>query len=157
MEVGPVGRGAVAFHAEVLSLLPAFWGERDVRQLHHPVWFRQFGEAAVAARDESGTLIGYLLGGRTPLGGYAHVIATLPRVRARGTGRALYARFAEHVLAGAGTTVEAITVPTNTRSVAFHQRLGFTARLEQHYAGPDEHRMCFTVDAEVLLGGQAPR
>lgn len=151
MDVGPVGRDAVAFQGEVLSLLPAFWGEGDVRHLHHPVWFCQFSEAAMAARDEAGTLMGYLLGARTPHGGYAHVIATLPTVRARGTGRAMYARFAEYVLARAGTTVEAITVPTNTGSVAFHQRLGFTAMPVQHYAGPGEHRICFTVDAKTLL------
>jgi L-amino acid N-acyltransferase YncA len=153
VKVGPVGDDAVAFQDEVLSLLPAFWGERDVQHLHHPVWFRQFGEAAFAARDGAGILHGYLLGARTPRGGYAHVIATLPAVRTRGTGRALYARFAAQVAADGGTTVEAITVPTNTGSVAFHQRLGFIATLVEHYAGPGQDRIHFAVHARTLLDG----
>lgn len=151
MEVGLVGRDAPALHGEVLSLLPAFWGGRDVRQLHHPVWFRQFGSTAVAARDEAGGLLGYLLGAPTPRGGYVHVIATLPAVRGRGTARTLYARFAAEVASTGRTTVEAITLPTNATSVAFHRRLGFSATLVEDYAGPGEDRVCFTVDVGTLL------
>lgn len=152
MEIGPVAADAVAFQDEVLSTLPSFWDERDVQHLHHPVWFHQFSGTAFAARDDAGDLHGYLLGALTPRGGYAHVIATLPSGRARGTGRALYARFAAHVAANGGTTVEAITVPTNTGSVAFHRRLGFTATLVEQYGGPGQDRVLFAVHAGALLG-----
>lgn len=151
MEIRPVGSDAVAFQGEVLSSLQAFWGERDVRHLYHPVWFHQFSEAAFAARDDAGSLLGHLLGARTPRGGYVHVIATLPTVRAGGIGRALYACFAARVADQGGTTVEAITMPTNIGSVAFHERLGFTATLVQQYAGPGEDRVHFAVDVSTLL------
>lgn len=151
MDVRPVDRDAPAFQREVLSLLAAFWGDRDVRHLHHPVWFRQLGRTALAARDETGVLIGYLLGAPTPHGGYAHVVATLPAVRGQGAGRALYAHFAAAVSAPAPAVVEAITMPSNTGSVAFHRRLGFTAALVTDYAGPGEDRVHFQVDAATLL------
>lgn len=153
MQVESVAGDAPAFQREVLSLLPSFWDQRDVRHLHHPVWFRQFVHVALAARDEDGSLAGYLLGAPTPRGGYAHVIATLPAVRGQRVGAALYARFAAVVLAAPRSTVEAITVTTNTGSVAFHQRLGFTATLVKDYAGPGEDRVHFAVDAKTLLEG----
>lgn len=46
---------------EVLEDLPSFWGERDVRAQHQPVWFRQFASDAVIVRED-GVLLGYLLG-----------------------------------------------------------------------------------------------
>ena len=153
MDVRPVGDDALVFQREVLSLLPLFWDDRDARHLHHPVWFRQLSGTALAARDETGALIGYLLGAPTPAGGYAHVVATLPAARGQGTGRALYARFAAAVSSSGPTTVEAITMPTNAGSVAFHRRLGFTAELVEDYAGPGEDRVLFRADAATLLGG----
>ena len=153
MDVRTVGGDAVAFQREVLAMLPAFWDDRDVGHLHHPVWFRQLGATALAARDGTGALLGYLLGAPTPHGGYAHVVAALPAARGQGLGRALYARFAAGVSCGAPATVEAITTPTNTRSVAFHRRLGFTAELVEDYAGPGEDRVHLRADAATLLDG----
>ena len=153
LDVRQVGVDALAFQRQVLLLLPAFWDDRDVGHLHHPVWFRQLGATALAARDETGALIGYLLGAPTPHGGYAHVVATLPAVRGQGAGRALYARFAAAITSDAPATVEAITMPTNTGSIAFHRRLGFTAELVEDYAGPGEDRVHFGVDAATLLDG----
>lgn len=141
----------VLFQQEVLALLPLFWGGRDVRHLHHPVWFRQFGETALAARDAHGALCGYMPGAATPLGGYAHAVATLPEMRGHDVGRSLYARFAADVLARGGRAAEAITLPTNSGSIAFHQRLGFSAVLVADYAGPGEDRVHFRADAQMLL------
>ena len=47
--------------------------------------------------------------------------------------------------------MEAITVPTNAASVAFHQRLGCTATAVEDYAGPGEDRLHFTADVGTLL------
>lgn len=153
MQVQVVGQEAAHFQEEVLASLRAFWGGRDVRHLHHPLWFRQFGGAALAVRDEVGCLTGYLLGAPTPFGGYVHVIAILPALRGRGLGRALYAQFASGLSASGPMTVEAITVPTNTPSIAFHRRLGFTATVVRDYAGPGEDRVHFAVKAETLCDG----
>lgn len=151
MEIRPV-RDTAAFQQQVLSLLPRFWDDRDVRHLHHPVWFRQFGNSALAAHKEAGVLGGYLLEAATPAGGYVHLIATLPEVRGQRVGRALYARFASAVLARGGGVVEAVTSPANRGSIAFHERVGFRANLVTDYAGPGEDRVHFQADAGVLVG-----
>lgn len=140
----PVRSSVEVFQHEVLTLLPAFWDGRDVQHLHHPVWFRQFRSAAQAARTDGGALCGYLLGCVTTEVAYVHVVATLPEARGRSIARRMY----EHVFrmaAEAGCqTVEAITVPGNTGSIAFHQAVGFTASLVRDYAGPGQDRVYFT-------------
>ena len=128
-------RGA-ALQREVLAALPAFWGPRDVRHLHHPVWFRQLGAGARAARRPDGRLVGYLLGTRTDALVYVHIVAVHADDRGRGVARALY----EDVLA-AGLPVEAITTPGNAGSLALHARLGFTAERVEDWAGPGEPRV----------------
>jgi len=125
-----------ALQGEVLAALGEFWGGRDVRHLHHPVWFRQLGDGARTARTGDGRLAGYLLGTRTPALAYVHVVAVRADARGLGVARALY----EDVLAS-GLPVEAITTPGNTGSLAFHARLGFTAELVEDWAGPGEDRV----------------
>ena len=121
---------------EVLAALGEFWGGRDVRHLHHAVWFRQLGAGARAARTADGRLVGYLLGTRTDALAYVHAVAVHPDARGRGVARDLYG----DVLAG-GLPVEAITTPGNAGSLAFHARLGFTAERVEDWAGPGEPRV----------------
>lgn len=52
---------APALFVQILEDLPSFWGDRDARQLHHPVWLRQFSPGALVVRD-GGRLLSYLLG-----------------------------------------------------------------------------------------------
>ena len=136
---GPVvvrAEQGVALQREVLAALPEFWGGRDLRPLHHPVWFRQLGGAARTARTPDGRLVGYLLGTRTEELAYVHVVAVRADARGLGVGRALYG----NVLA-AGLPVEAVTTPGNAGSLAFHARLGFSAELVPDWAGPGEPRV----------------
>lgn len=141
------------FQREVLDLLSAFWDGRDMRQLHHPVWFRQFAEDALAARRADGSLCGYLLGCVTPRVGYVHLVATLPDVRGAGVARQLYAGFAAAARTAGAPVVEAITTSGNSGSISFHQRLGFTATAVQDYAGPGEDRVHFAAPTDALVTG----
>jgi GNAT superfamily N-acetyltransferase len=120
--VAEVEDGGPDLQVEVLGRLLDFWDGRDVAHLHHPVWFRQFGDSALAVRGPDGTLAGYLLGCLTPRVAYVHVVAVQPSLRGTGAARSMY----EVVLARAAhlgcLTVEAITTPGNTASLAFHRR-----------------------------------
>jgi ribosomal protein S18 acetylase RimI-like enzyme len=129
------------FQPEVLEALAAFWDGRDVRHLHHPVWFRQFGDAALAARETDGELAGYMLAHCTPTLAYVHVVAVRPSSRGMGVARELYETIFARAAAEGAATVEAITTPQNQGSVAFHARLGFAAELVPDYAGPGQDRV----------------
>lgn len=136
-----VQRPGPGFQSEVLATLGAFWEGRDVQHLHHPVWFRQFGDGALTARDTDGTLAGYVLAHCTPTLAYVHVIAVRPASRHRGVARDLYEAVFARAAAHGAAAVEAITNPQNRGSVAFHIRLGFAAELVTDYAGPGQDRV----------------
>ncbi|WP_166527633.1 GNAT family N-acetyltransferase [Geodermatophilus sp. DSM 44513] len=129
---------------EVLGNTSAFWGDRDTRQLHHPVWWRQFADDAFVAHDGD-EVVGYLLGvTRAPIG-YVHLIATRHDRRGLGVGRRLYAAFTGHARERGAVELQAITTTANTGSIRFHERLGFTARVVDDYAGPGEPRVLFSL------------
>lgn len=136
--------GASVF-AEILEDLPAFWGERDVRALHQPVWLRQFAPDAVILREDR-VLVGYLLGTVTTHGlAYVHLIATRQERRGRGLGRQLYEAFFDNARRHGARRVVAITTTTNTPSLGFHQRLGFSSEVIPDYAGPGQSRVLFSL------------
>jgi hypothetical protein len=53
-------------------------------------------------------------------------------------------------MAAGATELQAITSPVNTGSVAFHTRLGMSAREIADYAGPGLHRVLFRAPVSVL-------
>ena len=133
-----------ALYAEVLAALPAFWGERDLRALHQPVWLRQLAGHTHVVRDDE-LLLGYLVGVVSTGGvAYVHLVATRQGARRRGVGRVLHTAFLEHARSSGAQRVEAITTPANEGSVAFHRRLGFAAQLVVDYAGPGQDRVLLT-------------
>lgn len=144
MRVGhlPEGDGSAVL-GEILSDLRAFWGERDMLALHHPVWLRQFAPDALVVREHD-ELLGYLLGAVTAQGlAYVHLIAVRQDSRRRGIGRLLYDAFIHAAQDRGAHRVEAITTTTNTASIAFHRRLGFSADVVPDYAGPGAPRILF--------------
>jgi ribosomal protein S18 acetylase RimI-like enzyme len=64
-----------------------------------------------------------------------------PEHRGEGIGRLLYERFFEEVRAQGRSIVRCVTSPTNERSIAFHEALGFEVdRVVPDYDGPGENR-----------------
>src|ERR1022692_2540054 len=47
---------------QVVASLPAFWGERDLASLHHPMFIEEFSDSALVVRDVDRRIGGYLLG-----------------------------------------------------------------------------------------------
>jgi GNAT superfamily N-acetyltransferase len=124
-----------------------FWGDRDLPALHHPLLVHEFGETALVIRKDGairceGQVVAYLFGLLTPSDvGYIHVVAVRDGHRREGLARCLYGRFEEIARAHGAHVLKAITKPGNTRSIAFHHALGFSASENVDYGGPGQTRM----------------
>lgn len=82
---------APALLVQILEGLPSLWGDRDARQLHHPVWLRQFSSDALIVRD-GGRPLEYLLSVVTVHGcSYVHVVAVQADHPGEGLARATQA------------------------------------------------------------------
>jgi GNAT superfamily N-acetyltransferase len=129
----------------IVASLPDYWGERDLRAVHHPFMWHEFGDTALVARDDDGTLAGYLFGfvSQTEPVGYVHLIATRMSHRRRGVARALFERFERLAQERGAVALKAITTPANAGSVAFHSSMGMTVAEDPDYAGPGNARIVF--------------
>ena len=130
---------------EIVESLPKFWGERDIRHLHHPTAIEEFGDGALVVRDDRARVAAYLFGMIVTAKrlGYVHAVAVREDQRRHGHARRLYAGFAELALARGCTAIKAITTPTNLGSVAFHESIGMQAEQIADYAGPGRARIVF--------------
>jgi GNAT superfamily N-acetyltransferase len=115
-----------ADYERVLRELPDYWGDDRVRQLHHPLFVREFPDTVFMIRV--GPMVtAYLLGviAREKRYGYVHLAAVRGSHRQRGMARALYEHFFEYCRRRSIYKVKAVTSPVNTHSLLFHKRLGF--------------------------------
>ena len=143
-----------ADYDEIVENLPAFWGERDLSQLHHPMFVHEFGDGALVVRDETGSVAAYLFGLIVPQRalGYVHLVAVRDDHRRRGHARSLYFAFERLARAHGAATIKAITTPGNCASIAFHLALGMEAFEAPDYAGIGRPRIVFT--ARLGVGGE---
>jgi ribosomal protein S18 acetylase RimI-like enzyme len=131
----------------VLESLGEFWGDRDMRHLHHPMFVHEFGDTALVMRAGDGSVAGYLLGFVAPgTVGYVHVLGVSRQHRRRGVGRALYERFKALARERGATSLKAVTTPGNEVSIAFHRSLGMSTAMVPGYAGPGEDRVVCRAD-----------
>ena len=111
------------FH--ILDDLSEFWDGRDTRALHHPFLIHEFGNSAFVIRDRS-RVVAYLFGflSQSEPAGYMHTIAVRASARRRRLARQLFEHFTRFARQHGCTHIKAITTPSNTDSIAFHQSLG---------------------------------
>ncbi|HEX4116328.1 MAG TPA: hypothetical protein VHY18_10685 [Solirubrobacteraceae bacterium] len=57
-------RATTADYNAIINTLDEYWGERDMRARHHPMFIHEFGETALVMRDRSGSVAAYLFGFR---------------------------------------------------------------------------------------------
>jgi len=116
-----------ADHKQIVDVIPAWWGGRDLRHAVPRLFLDHFADTSFIA-EQSGRMTGFLVGflsPRRPREGYAHFMGVDPAWHGRGIGRLLYEQFFGLCRAQGRDTVRACTSPINRASVAFHQKMGF--------------------------------
>jgi ribosomal protein S18 acetylase RimI-like enzyme len=138
---------------QIFEALPEFWDGRDARDLHHAFLIHEFGDTAFVIRDGS-RVVAYLFGflSQTQPVGYVHAIAVRGSARRRHLARHLFDHFVHLARRHGCTHVKAITIPSNSGSIAFHKSLGMQLLGEPNadgipvipdYAAPGASRVVF--------------
>ena len=138
----------------VLATLAAWSGGQDMHALLPPLLFSHFSDTSVVAEDAERSLIGFVIAfvSQTRSGtGFIHLVWVRPDARHLGIARGLYLRVFDLLRQRGCHLVEAVTIPENTGSLAFHDRMGFTslghggppheAPVVSHHSGPGQHRV----------------
>ncbi|WP_326691408.1 MULTISPECIES: GNAT family N-acetyltransferase [unclassified Streptomyces] len=113
----------------LVAVVDDWWGRPASRDLTR-VFLDHFHATSLVAEGPDGSLAGFVVGFLSPSDpdcAYIHFTGVAPARRKTGLARDLYERFFARARADGRTVVKAITSPVNTRSVAFHTALGFTA------------------------------
>ena len=167
-------------HGRVLAVMDVWWDEFGgpagsvQRALLLPrLFFQHFTDSSWLAEDGAGTLRAFLVGFLSPSRpdvAYVHFVGVDPALRRAGVAATLYGRFFDHAAARGASSAACITSPSNAASLAFHTRLGFTARdadalingvpVQRDYDGPGLDRVVLsrpltsTAPARGAVGGQ---
>jgi ribosomal protein S18 acetylase RimI-like enzyme len=130
----------------ITERLPAFWGERDPVELHHPMFLHEFGDGALLIRDKQGAVAAYLFGFFLPERrlAYVHLVAVREDQRGQGLARSLYERFWRLAREHRCEQIKAIARPDNAASIAFHRAMGMEAVETPDYSGPGRGRVVFS-------------
>jgi GNAT superfamily N-acetyltransferase len=140
-------RATIADYNMIIDTLADYWGERDMRARHHPMFIHEFGDTALVMRDGSAGMAAYLFGFVAPTRvGYVHLVGVRADSRRAGLGRRLYLEFATLARDRGATALKAITTPTNHDSIAFHRALEMSATQHIDYSGPGQPRIVFWRD-----------
>ncbi|NGO68191.1 GNAT family N-acetyltransferase [Streptomyces boncukensis] len=130
----------------VIGVVDTWWGRPASRDLTR-VFLDHFFDTSLIAEDAEGRLAGFVIGFLSPSEpeyAYVHFAGVAPALRRSGLARELYERFFARAREGGRTAVKAITSPVNTRSIAFHEAMGFTASAPvPDYDGPGLDRVVF--------------
>lgn len=129
----------------IVSVVDEWWGRPMAHMV--PRLFLDHFHATSLAAERDGALAGFLIGFHSPsrLGrAYIHFVGVAPDERRTGLARQMYGAFFDAAIQASCTTVNAITGPVNTGSIAFHRAMGFTVRGPvPDYDGPGADRMVF--------------
>jgi GNAT superfamily N-acetyltransferase len=146
-DVGIVGfaeLSATAVRARLLDAHDRFW-DTDTRELHHPVWFHQFGGFGALARTADGEDVGYVLGVVTADRlAHLHLVAVRDDRRRSALGRRLCHWFDELARSTGARFVQAVARPDDAAALAFHTALGASPPLSVDHAGPGADRVVLT-------------
>ncbi|SFE60382.1 GNAT family N-acetyltransferase [Blastococcus tunisiensis] len=128
----------------------SFWsGSRltgaEIRALHDPVFFHQFGGFGGLARTPYGGDAGYLLGVvSADRLGVVHALAVRPEFRGRGVAVRLLERFAGVAASVAARAVQAVAPPGDDVVAGLARRFGASASPAPGHAGPGADRVLYT-------------
>jgi GNAT superfamily N-acetyltransferase len=138
---------------QILNSIVDFWGSDKTLHLHNPIFLYEFGNSAYVIKKAE-QVVAYLFGflSQTAPVGYVHLIAVHHSHRRKGLARHLYDHFAEFAREAGCREIKAITMPTNSESIAFHQGIGMELLgvpneagipVARDYAGSGKHCVVF--------------
>lgn len=122
-----IRKGKPLDHEKVVSVMPMWWGGRDLSFSVLKIFFIHFSKTTFIAEigDE---LIGFLVGFMSQSEervGYIHFVGVHPQFRKFGIGRRLYEKFYAACKANGRSIVKSCTSPVNKLSINFHRKMGF--------------------------------
>ena len=115
-------------HEKVISVMPEWWGGRDLATSVLKVFFIHFSNTTFIA-EINNELVGFLVGFMSQSEenvGYVHFAGVHPKLRKSGIGRLLVEKFYEVCKKNNRTIVKSCTSPINKLSINFHQKMGYT-------------------------------
>jgi ribosomal protein S18 acetylase RimI-like enzyme len=133
-----------ADYDRIAVVVDDWWG-RPLRHALPRLFLDHFHNTSFVAEDGD-QLCAFLIGFVSPANrqeAYVHFVGVEPGRRRSGLGRELYERFFALARHDGRSRVRAVTAPANEGSVAFHRRLGFTARAVADYDGPASAKVVF--------------
>lgn len=144
----PIRAALAADYDQIAAAVDGWWG-RPIGAALPRLFLDHFHRTSLVAEDTNG-LAGFLVGFPSPDQpdvAYLHFVGVRPDRRGSGLGRALYETFFALVRAAGRHRVHAITAPTNSGSVRFHERLGFTVSGPvEDYNGPGRPALRFALE-----------
>jgi GNAT superfamily N-acetyltransferase len=143
-------------HARIITVMPYWWGGRDLRTSVPRLFLNHFRDTSFIAEHE-GELVGFLIGFMSQSErseAYIHFAGVHPEFRKRGIGRRLFERFFALSRENNRTIVRSCTSPVNRDSIEFHRKMEFTVEpgdtsindipATLDYNRPDDPKVLFT-------------
>jgi predicted GNAT superfamily acetyltransferase len=118
----------------ILSVVSSWWGRPIESDMFSRFFLAHFSETCLIA-ERNGRFIGFLIGFLSQTHAdeaYIRFVVVHPQERGAGVGRALYERFFDIAAKHQRCVIRSVTSPSNTKSVAFHERLGFAIEPQEH-------------------------
>lgn len=115
-------------HPNIIRVMTAWWGGRDLRAGMPRLFLDHFGDTSYILEDNTGRLVGFLVGFLSPAKpaeGYIHFVGIDPAWRGKGLGRYLYSLFFDCCRTCHRSIVRSCTSPVNSGSIGFHRKMGF--------------------------------
>jgi len=129
----------------IVAVVDDWWGRPVVSSLPR-LFLDHFWSTSRVAEDQRG-LAGFLIAFVSPSDpalAYVHFVGVRQDQRRSGLARQLYEDFADHARQQGSAELRAITAPSNTPSIRFHQGLGFTVNEPAaDYNGPGRAMVTF--------------
>jgi len=122
-----IRNGRPSDHQKIVTVMPEWWGGRDLSASVLPIFFIHFGNTTYVAEIENqmvGFLVGFLSQSEEKVG-CIHFAGVHPGCRKSGIGRLLFQQFYEMCRGCGRAIVQSCTSPKNTLSIDFHQKMGF--------------------------------
>ena len=148
-------------HEKIVSVMPEWWGGRDLSSSVLKVFFIHFSNTIYIA-EINNELVGFIVGFMSQTEenvGYIHFAGVHPKFRKSGIGRLLVQKFYEVCKTNNRSIVKSCTSPVNKLSINFHQKMGCTIEpgdgiidgvpVTLNYLGKDNPKVLFKKDLDM--------